>query len=420
MPLDQPYDPKFWSDRFDFAREGLLLADLGYLGGLSLNMIIHDRQPLSAVPEDLANEKIERLLMINQTQLLCRRGFGAKRLFGLTECYEEILSRVSSSDDGPFQRQANRLLGSEQGPDYSLSHDQGRERLESLSTHLVDPTLNLEDDSLRIDEAAIREGLKTVGLWFHPVGRGIPSMRECGWNIGSMSFDALFEKYSWAEIMGGKRKRLGCVAQLFSRIPQFVSISNDLGVAIEPVAAQILLAKSTIREILNSRRSPTQDELSRGVIAPLLEQVEVDCGPESSLVAKLRLGLGHRGRLFRDIASEMGISNARVGQLLKRAQGALLIRWREGEYLFDDLCELLQRGNSDFDSYRLCYRVFEVFYPDRLALKQDAVPVAFGRDTTVVVEDCSPQSKLVRTIEVDDGDLVSDIHPAIRKLMRPD
>ncbi len=121
------------------------------------------------------------------------------------------------------------------------------------------------------------------------------------------------------------------------------------------------------------------------------------------------------------IGEQLDLTRERIRQLLKRAQLIVEIRWREGEYLFDDLCELVQRDDTGFESYSLCWKVSDAFYPKRLThvLRPAAVKVRGARSPS-----CPSPRPSTDRVRVADAKVLhrSDykakyIHPDIERLI---
>lgn len=396
---------------FTRVRELLLVSELGYRRDLSLISFSKSDQDLSFLSRDLTSLPLKNLLMLSGPQLLSIPGLGVTKLKKLRKIYSHILEEVRGYKQSSSQ--TNSLpRSSEKSAHMPGTTSQGNAPLaraiSSVDNHYVVDKQN--------GEALAREALMAVGLWELPVGRVLRSLKECGWSIGNMSYEGLFSRYSYSEIMSHRRKKLRPIAQLLSQVHVFVHAAEELDVAIEPIASNILKARNAIRDCLNSRRPPTTEDFTTKVLEPLLRQIEIDCGEPCGEIVRIRLGMMGTGRSYREIATQVELTPGRIGQLLFRARESIQIRWREGEYLFDDLCELLQDKNGSFEAYRFCYKVFDTFYPDRLALREVRSsafsPENFPTPSSQVSPPPSPPQRDIST-KVQ----AQHIHPAILDLM---
>jgi len=346
---------------YEHTRQRLLLSDLGHRANLQLSFLVNDEEQLKYLPADVIELSLKRLLMLSPFELLGRRGFGRTKLQRLYACLSRVWDDLEEAQLSADDEERVVVGEPESDPDSEIEV-------------MLQRTPVADDQSAAQIHEQLVQDLQHVGLWRQPVGRALSSMRECTWHIGGTTFEKLMATYSAEELLSMKEGRLKAVGELLRQVASICAIALRLELSVDLTSSRIAIARDTIRKYLHERHSPDKTELRSEVLEPLLEQLAIDGGDLCATVTRHRLGLSAVGRTLGNIAEEVDVSRERVRQLLARAREVISIRWREGEYLFDDLCELLQRSDDGFDSYVLCWRVFECLYPDRVTHRRATSP----------------------------------------------
>ncbi len=107
---------------------------------------------------------------------------------------------------------------------------------------------------------------------------------------------------------------------------------------------------------------PSAEALHRALVAPLVHQVEIDLGPQVGKLAADRLSLSAGGPTVKDQADALGVTRARVYQLLDDCAKVMDVRWPEGRWLLAPLAGKL--GQSSPESLGLLHAVRELFFPE--------------------------------------------------------
>ena len=95
----------------------------------------------------------------------------------------------------------------------------------------------------------------------------------------------------------------------------------------------------------------------------LLEQIKIDAGPTVWRLAADRLGMEGRAHSVRFQAKQMGVTRARVYQLLEECSKVMAVRWAEGEYLLAPLVERYSQTCRDSSAARLLFATVDLFFP---------------------------------------------------------
>ena len=98
---------------------------------------------------------------------------------------------------------------------------------------------------------------------------------------------------------------------------------------------------------------------------PLLEQLQTDVGPTVSRLAEGRLGVNGSPQSVRQQAKRMGVTRARVYQLLEDCANVMRVRWPEGRCLLEFLHRKLEANAGPGDDLQLLKATFDLFYGEK-------------------------------------------------------
>ncbi|HQU47478.1 MAG TPA: hypothetical protein PK867_32035, partial [Pirellulales bacterium] len=143
-------------------------------------------------------------------------------------------------------------------------------------------------------------------------------------------------------------KRVRAVLDVFGNLHQLlvhVDPDSHLGVRVGP--RSLMPVEDWVVHWLTNVGIPSKRELQDSLVAPLLEQVRIDAGAP---IAKLAEGrLQSQSGSVRRAAHRMGLTRARVYQLLSEASEVLVLRWPAGPALVGQLRNKMQAAEADGD-----------------------------------------------------------------------
>ncbi len=113
----------------------------------------------------------------------------------------------------------------------------------------------------------------------------------------------------------------------------------------------------------------TRDEVSRHLVEPLLAQTLIDSGETVHALARDRLGIGVPAKSVRDQAQEMGVTRARVYQLLEDCSKIMRVRWPEGRHYIRQVPK-----NRDPAVNQLMKMTRQLFFPEKEETFEDHSP----------------------------------------------
>ncbi len=106
-------------------------------------------------------------------------------------------------------------------------------------------------------------------------------------------------------------------------------------------------------------------EILRGLATPLMKQLEIDASPDVLSLVLGRLGIEQSPRTVRGQARELGVTRARVYQMLDEASRIMQVRWRAGDKLLRILPTHLQQNEANQEAVSFALRMRDLFYPEK-------------------------------------------------------
>ena len=133
-------------------------------------------------------------------------------------------------------------------------------------------------------------------------------------------------------------KRVRCVMRVFHRVHSLAEKfrrDGDRVLRRRLGSERILNTTAWATNQLRSGALPTPESVRANLADPILKQIEVDCGETVHRIALQRLGIGSDPMTVRDQAQAMGVTRARVYQLLDDCHKVIDVRWPNGRALLD-------------------------------------------------------------------------------------
>lgn len=126
-----------------------------------------------------------------------------------------------------------------------------------------------------------------------------------------------------------------------------------------------------IAQVLADETVASRDALRDHLAIPLLDQIQVDCGPTIHELSEARLGISGPPQSVRQQAKRMGVTRARVYQLLEECARVMAVRWPEGQHQLAQLAAKLQIESATPDDLTLFHATRELFYPAKGQIGDD-------------------------------------------------
>ncbi len=220
----------------------------------------------------------------------------------------------------------------------------------------------------QVSEALWEEWRQTVRrhqVGNHTLGRLAPRLQAVPtviWHTPLLNY----LDYSLAEIRQLKthgEKRVRTILQVFYGVHQVLSqagAESHLSVRLAPTF--LLPLERWIADTAVQNRVPPTAEVRRWLVEPLLAQLEIDAGPTVAKLADGRLGIHSAVQSVRQQARKLGVTRARVYQLLDDCALVMAVRWPEGAAEMSRLLEKLAPLAGPNDNLGLLRATCELFF----------------------------------------------------------
>lgn len=219
-----------------------------------------------------------------------------------------------------------------------------------------------------------RNLVQARGLGFEKVGRLCPALRDVPtviWNTPlSFYLDRTLADIRALKTHGEKRVRV--VLEVFYTIYKMLTAIESVGGLAVRLAPKFAIELENALAALRGRGvPPTLAELKEQIVNPLIQQLVLDCGETVGEIAAGRLGVGSEmGQVsVRIQARQLGVTRARVYQLLEECNQVMQVRWPEGRRQLDDFAQWLDEVYAPAECANLMASLRELLFP----LKFDAV-----------------------------------------------
>jgi hypothetical protein len=229
-----------------------------------------------------------------------------------------------------------------------------------------DPATVSESDWQRWRAAVARHGLEHEVL-----GRFAASLQDLPrvvWDTPLASYiDLSLTEIRRLKTHGEKRVRV--VVEIFGSLHRILAHGQPvsyLTVRIRP--AFISPVESWVLDALQASEVPSPGEFRRHFIEPIMKQVRIDAGEQIYRLAEGRLGLGGKHASVKQAAKKLGLTRARVYQLLNEVNAILQVRWPEASALVGELRSRVEREAEDQAEMDLFYAACDLFFPSRRKL----------------------------------------------------
>jgi hypothetical protein len=232
-----------------------------------------------------------------------------------------------------------------------------------------DPTIVSEALWTEWRATAARNGLGREGLG--TLARSLQSLPTVIWRTPVENY----LHYTLAEIRQLKthgEKRVRVILEIFYTIHEMLShtpVDDFLTIRLAPRFIQPL--EDWIGRALASATAPDPQEVRERLTLPLLNQLRIDAGETIHELSAARLGTDGAAQSVRQQAKRMGLTRARVYQLLEECATVMEIRWPQGQLLLNRLVAKLEADPDLQVDLQLLRATTELFFPGKKRLADE-------------------------------------------------
>jgi hypothetical protein len=206
------------------------------------------------------------------------------------------------------------------------------------------------------------------GLGGESLGRFAPSLQNLPRVIWNTPLDA-YTKLTLTQIRALKthgEKRVHAVLEVFGSLHALlagVKAQDHLSLRVLPRFVDKV--EGWARAALHRTVAVDVTTIRRSFIDVLMAQVEVDAGEQIAQLAASRLRLNGTGATVRQVARRLGLTRARVYQLLGDVAAIMNVRWPDGSEVVDELRSALHEQVTDAKQLEQFDAVVELFFPTK-------------------------------------------------------
>jgi hypothetical protein len=222
-------------------------------------------------------------------------------------------------------------------------------------------------DSSVVSESLWASWCDTVhrfGMGPEKLGHLAPSLQ----GLPTVIWHTRLEEYvdrSLAEIRSLKthgEKRVQAILEVFCAVHEALAtatLQETIDVLLTPRFVPPLTR--WILERAHDLELPPVEELHKNVVKPMINQIRIDLGDQVASLASARLSLDENAPSVKQQADALGVTRARVYQLLEDCARVMDVRWSEGRWLLAPLATRF--GTSDPETIGLVHGIIDLFYP---------------------------------------------------------
>lgn len=302
------------------------------------------------LPLAFMGHSIRRILTTPFEELYATAGVGQKKIAGLIE----LLNRVATAKmpEDPLDKPAsNKKAVAEPVPPGEAGFDAAGVA---------------ESDWQRWRASVVRHGMEHELL-----GLFASSLQELPRVVWSTPL-AQYTELTLAEIRALKthgEKRVRVVVEIFGALHRILGSGQPVSYLTTRIRPKFIAPlESWVLQALERPLLPEPDDIRRSFVEPLMKQVRVDAGDQIYRLADGRLGLSGKNASVKQAAKKLGLTRARVYQLLNEVSAILQVRWPEGAALVGELRTRVQTEATAHYDAELFYTACELFYPQRRKL----------------------------------------------------
>mgnify|MGYP002624561076 CR=1 FL=1 len=204
------------------------------------------------------------------------------------------------------------------------------------------------------------------GLGDQLLGRLAPTLRELPTVIWHTPL-SWYLPYSLQEVKDVKThgaKRVRVVLEVFFSVYEVLQpTKHHRHLRIELAPAFIAPLASWIASALAARTPLEVEEIRTRLAVPLLDQIAKDAGPRVLNLAEGRLGVHKAPQSVRSQAERLGLTRARVYQLLEECGHVMAVRWPEGRGPMGSLLRQQMACGASSDAIHMLSAACDLCYP---------------------------------------------------------
>jgi hypothetical protein len=212
-----------------------------------------------------------------------------------------------------------------------------------------------------------RDTVRRHGVGFEKLGRVASTLQALATVIWNTPLST-YLNYSVAQIRALKthgEKRVRAVLEAFHAVHEVLAFANvDTHLSVRLAPKFVVPVERAIDQWMQAKEGPSKDAVRQALVIPLVEQIHTDCGPTIGRIVEGRLGVHGPVQTVRAQSKRLGVTRARVYQLLELCEDAMEVRWPEGRAHLMLLRKKLELRRPAPEGLELVRAVANVVFPD--------------------------------------------------------
>lgn len=156
-------------------------------------------------------------------------------------------------------------------------------------------------------------------------------------------------------------KRVNAVLEVFGNLHKMlVNVDAEGPLAVRIVPRFLVPIESWVLRWLSNVGAPNKQEIQESFVSPLLEQLKIDAGPLIAQLAEARVTSGSGA--VRRAAGKLGLTRARIYQLLSEVSDIVTLRWPAGPALVRQLRDKMHDAGASREVLAWLDMVIELFF----------------------------------------------------------
>lgn len=295
-----------------------------------------------SAPIALMGRTLRDLLNTPFEQLYATPGIGQKKINSLVE----LLERAAQPEPpGSIPDESENLAPSEDG-----GADGGH-----VDTSIVSEALWVQ----------WQQTVRDHGLGKETLGRFSPSLQNLPRVIWNTPLDA-YTELTLAEIRALKthgEKRVRAVLEVFGGLHALLArLHPQPHLAVRILPGFVAKLDAWTSDVPRQSAAIDPQSIRTAFVDTLMEQLKIDAGEQIAQLAQTRLRLDGSGASVRQVARRLGLTRARVYQLLGDVGAMMNVRWPEGAAIMHEVSETLHAQFKDSSQLELFDAVCELFF----------------------------------------------------------
>jgi hypothetical protein len=216
-----------------------------------------------------------------------------------------------------------------------------------------------------------RETVRAHQIGHEKIGRLAPSLQSLPTVIWDSPLSFYLDKtlIEIRELKTHGEKRVHAVLEVFHSVYRMLAFVGQSGLAVRLEPRLIAGVQDWMTEAKQRETAPDLEEVIARLVEPLMVQLETDVGTTVCKLARGRLGVGAQHQSVRQQSRDLGLTRARVYQLLEDCHRTMSIRWPDGKRHLDEFSQRIDELYAPADVANLLGTLRELLYP----LKYDSV-----------------------------------------------